>query len=143
MDNEQLLKISESHPILFYDGVCHLCNQSVQFIIKNDPNKVFRFFSLQKAYENKLLEPSGSSTQLNTVILLYHRKFYYYASAVSLTLILLGKPYQYIGKTIQVLPTFISNMIYKIVAKFRYRIFGKYESCILQTPDIKNLFLDY
>jgi predicted DCC family thiol-disulfide oxidoreductase YuxK len=128
-------------PILLFDGVCNLCNGAVQFVIERDPKAVFRFASLQSEVGQQLLmEYKVTETNLGSVILIHEGKYYAYSDAVLETGHLLGGFWQ-IFYVFKVIPTFLRNIVYRYVAKNRYRWFGKQENCWLPTPELKSRFL--
>lgn len=130
-----------NHPILFFDGVCNLCNASVQRVIKADKKEVFRFASLQSEAAQELLADTGLNPQELKSVILYHQdKFYTRSDAVLESARLLGGGWSllYICKLI---PPFIRDTIYDWVARHRYRWFGKQDACMLPTPDLKRRFL--
>jgi predicted DCC family thiol-disulfide oxidoreductase YuxK len=129
------------HPILLFDGVCNLCNSTVQFVIGQDKRAVFRFASLQSDIAQRLLKENNvTENNLNSVILIYGGRYYAYSSAVLEMLRLLGGFWQllYIFKLV---PSFLRDPIYRFVAAHRYRWFGKQESCWLPTAELKSRFL--
>jgi predicted DCC family thiol-disulfide oxidoreductase YuxK len=129
-------------PILFFDGVCNLCNKTVQFIIRNDKRKVFRFAPLQSERGEELLSriEQEQGKRPESVILLYQGKYYLRSSAVLKVAELLG------GKLLllmpgYILPAFIRDAIYDAVAGRRYKWFGKQDECMIPTPELKARFL--
>jgi predicted DCC family thiol-disulfide oxidoreductase YuxK len=131
----------EQHPILLFDGVCNLCNQTVQFIIERDKKAIFRFASLQSEYgENLLKKHQLSDKNLNSVILVYENKIYTHAAAPLEVLRLLGGFWQ-LGYVFKLVPSFLSNAVYRWVARNRYKWFGEKESCWLPTAELKSRFL--
>lgn len=129
------------HPILLFDGVCNLCNTFVQFVIQRDPEAVFRFAPLQSEIGRELSERAGLPLdELNTVVL-YDRGRFYTHSDVALQVVrrLPGLWPLLYGFTI--LPKFFRDAVYNWVARNRYRWFGKRESCMMPTPDLKRRFL--
>jgi predicted DCC family thiol-disulfide oxidoreductase YuxK len=131
----------EQYPVLLFDGVCNLCNQTVQFIIEHDKKMIFRFASLQSEYgENMLKKYQLLDNQLNSVVLIYKNKIYTHAAAPLEVLRLLGGFWQ-LGYVFKLVPPFLSNAVYRWVAKNRYKWFGKKESCWLPTAELKSRFL--
>jgi predicted DCC family thiol-disulfide oxidoreductase YuxK len=129
------------NPILLFDGVCNLCNASVQTVIKFDREAKFRFASLQSEPGKLLLEKYNiSERNLDSVILIYQGKYFSHSDAPLEICRLLGKFWQ-IFYIFKIIPPFIRNAIYRWIAKNRYRWFGKQESCWLPTPELKSRFL--
>jgi predicted DCC family thiol-disulfide oxidoreductase YuxK len=148
-------------PILLYDGVCGLCNRFVQFILRRDRNAVFRFASLQSALAADVLvrhglKPGDLDTVYVVVNLDSHRpnpdshhpnegmnEFLLARSdAVLFVLNQLGGPWRAAASLAQLLPKVLRDLAYNAVARNRYRIFGRSESCILPSAEDRNRFLD-
>jgi predicted DCC family thiol-disulfide oxidoreductase YuxK len=128
-------------PIVLFDGVCNLCNTSVQFIIEHDPAQQFRFASLQSEVGQYYALKAGLSTEdLSTILLLEGDRFYTRSTAaLRIARRLNGGWALFYGFLI--VPKFIRDAVYKFIARNRYRWFGKQESCWLPTPELKKLFL--
>lgn len=137
-----------SNPIVLYDGVCGLCNRLVQFVLKNDRNDVFRFASLQsKLAEQILVRHRLRSESLETVYVvldygLAEERVLSRLQAVVYVLQQLGGPLAYISAILRVLPAPVQNFLYRLVARNRYRVFGRYETCPLPDDDTRSKFLD-
>jgi predicted DCC family thiol-disulfide oxidoreductase YuxK len=132
--------------VVFYDGVCALCNGVVRFLIRRDELRQLRYASLQSELADRVLTPHGIDPRsLSAMVLLRdperEQTVVQGPRAVLEVLALLGGPYRLLG-TFQILPDFILDLGYGAVAKTRYRVFGKYESCPLPTPENEELFLD-
>ena len=130
-----------NHPVLFFDGVCNLCNASVQLVIKADPRAVFRFAALQSDTAKTLLADAPlQAADLKSVILWHRGKYYTQSDAVLQTARLLGRGWQllYLFKAV---PRWIRNPVYDWIARNRYRWFGQQATCMLPSPDLKNRFL--
>ncbi len=125
--------------LVIFDSECLLCNNSVQFLLKKDSKNLFVFCSLKYAFENGILP----TTQLfpDSVIYKKNEQIYTESTAVLELAKTLGFPYAliYIFKIIH---TFIRNIPYKIIARNRYSIWGKTETCFLMKPIYKAKFLD-
>jgi predicted DCC family thiol-disulfide oxidoreductase YuxK len=139
---------SGSNPILLYDGVCGLCNRLVQFVLNNDRRDVFRFASLQsKLAEQILVRHSLRSESLETVYVvldygLAEERLLSRLQAVVYVLQQLGGPLAYVSVILRVLPAPVQNFLYGLVARNRYRVFGRYETCPLPDSHTRNKFLD-
>jgi predicted DCC family thiol-disulfide oxidoreductase YuxK len=137
-----------SNPIVLYDGVCGLCNRLVQFVLKNDRNDVFRFASLQsKLAEQILVRHRLPSESLETVYVVLDYGFakerlLSRLQAVVYVLQQLGGPLAYVSAILRVLPAPVQNFLYRLVARNRYRVFGRYETCPLPDGDTRSKFLD-
>ena len=126
--------------IILFDGVCNLCNSSVQFIIKHDPNAHFYFISQQSKMGKKLIQQYHLE-EYDSIILITDKSLYLYSDAILEVVKELegGLKLLYIFRFI---PKFFRNKIYQLIAKYRYRIFGKKESCMLPSKEIESRFLD-
>jgi len=131
-----------SHPVLLFDGVCNLCDQSVQFIIKQDKQAQFRFASLQSELAKNLLKKYQlTDNQLSTVVLITDGKAFTKSTAALITLKKLGGWWSILYSFI-IIPRPIRNAIYEWIARNRYRWFGKKDQCMIPTPELKGRFLD-
>ncbi|CAN5260811.1 thiol-disulfide oxidoreductase DCC family protein [soil metagenome] len=136
------MTLQTEHPVILFDGVCNLCSSSVQFIIKHDRKKQFRFASLQGIFGQKVLKHFDlPANELNSFILLEDGKLYTSSGgALRVTKKLNGLFPLLYGFII--VPPFIRNAVYSYVAHNRYKWFGKKEACWLPSPELKALFLD-
>lgn len=129
-------------PVLFFDGVCNLCNGYVQFVIDRDPEGRFRFASLQsKAGEQVLRDLQMSEEDLKTVILFKNGRYYTH-SDVALEMARDMGGFWSLGYGLKVIPKFIRDSVYNLIAANRYRWFGKEESCRMPDPDLQSRFLN-
>lgn len=131
------------HPILFFDGLCNLCNQFVQTVIKRDKKARFRFASLQSDTGLEMLRHIRREKGYipDSLVLLYKGQVYIKSSAAIKTASLLkgGLSLLTIG---YILPRPIRDVIYDMVAKYRYKWFGKRNECMIPTPELRARFLD-
>lgn len=131
----------EQDPVIFFDGVCNLCNASVNFIIKRDRKAHFKFSSLQSDYAKEILpEELVRSNKLPSLIL--HDQSLKIKSTAALTIArsLNGLwPLLYI---FIIIPPFIRHFFYDIIATNRYRWFGKKDECMIPTPELRDRFID-
>lgn len=128
--------------VIFFDGLCNLCNGAVQFIIERDTNNVYHFASLQSDFaKNELSKFDIDTAQMNSFILLENGKIYQRSTAaLRVSKKLRGLwPLLYI---FIIIPPFIRDGFYDYIAKNRYKWFGKQESCWVPTPELKSKFLD-
>jgi predicted DCC family thiol-disulfide oxidoreductase YuxK len=127
--------------VVLFDGVCNLCSKSVQFIIKRDKAKLFRFASLQSGFGQKILQQHGmSDINFNSFILLQNGTLYTKSTgALKVAAQLNGLKW---SKIFFAVPAFIRDGVYGIIARNRYKWFGKKEACWLPTPALKYRFLD-
>lgn len=128
------------NPVLLFDGVCNLCNGAVQQIIKADKKEIFRFASLQSDYGQKQLEQFNlKENYLKTIVLIHNDKAYDRSDAALEIARLLGGFWIafYIFK---IVPPFVRNAVYNFISNNRYKWFGKQESCMIPTAELKRRF---
>ena len=136
-----------SNPIVFYDGVCGLCNRLVRFLLKRDRHDRLRFASLQSEFAASLLKRHGlDSRDLDTVYLVLDYKqsserVLARSDAILYLLRQLGGVWGIAGLG-RVLPKWVRDGVYKIIAGNRYRVFGKYDTCLLPEEKHRHKFLD-
>jgi predicted DCC family thiol-disulfide oxidoreductase YuxK len=141
------LSKSEPNPVVLYDGVCGLCNRLVQFILKRDTTDRFRFASLQSDFAQQLMTRHGVDPHdLDTVYVvkdhgLSNERLLARSDAILFMLSQLGSIWK-LSSVGRVLPRALRDAVYKIVARNRYRVFGKHESCMLPEPKHRAKFLD-
>jgi predicted DCC family thiol-disulfide oxidoreductase YuxK len=136
-------------PILLYDGVCGLCNRLVQFILRRDRKAIFRFASLQSSVAAKILtRHGGNPTDLDTVyaVLNHDRpdeRLLSRSDAVIFALKQLGAPWRAAASLLQLLPKFLLDPAYNLIARHRYRIFGRSDTCTMPKDADHIRFLDH
>jgi predicted DCC family thiol-disulfide oxidoreductase YuxK len=136
------------HPILLYDGVCGLCNRFVQFILRRDRNAIFHFASLQSALAARILtRHNANPTDMDTVyVVLNHElpdeSLLSRSEAVLFVLKQLEGIYRPTASLLQLLPKFFRDAAYNAIARRRYRIFGRSETCVLPSDQDRPRFLD-
>lgn len=125
-----------------FDGVCNLCNNTVQFILKRDKKKQFLFGSLQgKAGQQLLRQFNLPTADFNSFVLAEGDRFYTRSTAVLRMLKRLGGGWSLLYGFI-VVPKFIRDGIYNWVARNRYKWYGRRDECMIPTPELKARFLD-
>ena len=126
--------------IILFDGECNFCDASVQFIIKRDPHGYFRFAALQSEVGEDLKKKHLIADKMDSVIVIDNNTVYDSSDAA----LAICRHLNGIWKgfyLLKVLPKPFRNSVYKIIAKNRYKWFGKKDSCTIPTPDIRNRFL--
>lgn len=127
--------------IILFDGVCNLCNSSVQFVIKHDTQQKFKFASLQSDVAKSILHDLAADTNsFNSVILVEEGKVHYRSTAALRIAKQLSFPYNLLYAFI-IIPPFIRNAVYDYIAKNRYKWFGKQEECWVPTPELADRFI--
>ena len=126
--------------VVIFDGVCNLCNRSVQFIIKYDKKNKFKFASLQSNFgQNILIKNNMSITNFNSFLLLEGQKIYTRSTGALRVVKQLDSLWPTLYALI-IIPPFIRNALYSWIANNRYIWFGKKDTCLLPTPDLKERF---
>ena len=129
------------NPIILFDGYCNLCNHSVQFVIRNDPQKQFKFAALQSEIGQQLLKKGGLlGLGNNTFILIESEQYYTRSTAALRVLRLLGGYWPYLY-SLRIIPSFLRDAVYRFVARYRYRFWGKKDECMMPTKDLQDRFL--
>lgn len=128
------------HSVIFFDGVCNLCNASVQFAIEHDKKDVFRFTALQGDYAKNILTKFNLNPEnMNSIILMEDDKLYNKSSAALRIAKRLNGIFPILYVFI-VVPKFIRDWFYDIIAKNRYKWWGKQKSCWVPSPELKSKF---
>ncbi|MEO7446593.1 MAG: DCC1-like thiol-disulfide oxidoreductase family protein [Ferruginibacter sp.] len=129
-------------PIIFFDGVCNLCNQAVQVVIKNDPKKNFHFAPLQGKKGTALLQDPRLKEGLpDSFILRKNGQLFFRSRAALETARYLKFPFPLLYGFI-IVPPFIRDAVYNWIARNRYRWFGKKNECMVPSPELKKRFYD-
>lgn len=132
----------KDHTLILFDGVCNLCNSSIQFIIKNDKKHRFLFASLQSdAGQQILLQNNRENLEFDSILLIENGKIYEKSEAILRISKKLSGGYPLLYAFI-IIPRFIRDFIYTKIAKNRYQWFGKQEVCMTPTKELKVKFLD-
>lgn len=131
-----------SYSILFFDGVCNLCNASVDFVVSKDRNRKFRYAPLQSETAKKVLGNTSINLENPSSFVLYHQGTILRKSSAALKVAqLLGFPLSLVS-VFFIIPKFIRDWVYSVIADNRYKWFGKKETCRLPTESERELFLD-
>ena len=134
----------DDQPVIFFDGVCNFCNGIVNLIIRKDKNKLFFFSALQSEYAKKFLENRISYTvqgDPETIILFYKGTFYQKTDAVIEISRMIGGAFL-IFMILKIFPRFLRDFGYDLFARVRYFIFGKKETCMVPSPELRSRFLN-
>ncbi len=127
--------------IMLFDGVCNFCDAAVQFIIQRDPQKKIFFTPLQSERAQKILAGTSYTHDLTTMIYIENGTLYTKSSAfLKITRHLSGMwPLLY---GFLIFPRFVRDFFYDLIAKNRYKLFGKKDQCAIPTADVRDRFLD-
>jgi predicted DCC family thiol-disulfide oxidoreductase YuxK len=129
--------------IILFDGVCNLCNSAVKFVIKHDKKDVFRFVALQSDLGREILNYIGiDAKNIDSIVLYEPGVAYYYKSDAALQIARSLDGLFSFGTVFKIIPTGIRNYLYDYIAKNRYEWYGKKESCMVPTPELKIKFLE-
>ncbi|WP_252936640.1 thiol-disulfide oxidoreductase DCC family protein [Roseivirga pacifica] len=132
----------ENQDVLLFDGVCNLCNGAVNFIIDHDPKGHFKFAALQSDFGQEKLKELGYNQQdFDSLVLLSGDKVYKKSSAALRIAKKLSGLYPLLYVFI-IIPPFIRHGVYDIIAKNRYKWWGKRDSCRMPTPELRARFVD-
>jgi predicted DCC family thiol-disulfide oxidoreductase YuxK len=133
--------------LVLYDGVCGLCSRLLQFLLKHDHRAVFNFASLQSATGKAIVERCGGDPHELTsfYVLANYRtpasRFFTKSRAALFVAGELGWPWKSI-RVAGILPTALLDRLYDVVARTRYRVFGRYEQCLVPRPEFRSRFVD-
>ena len=128
--------------IILFDGVCNLCNASVNFIIDRDPKQKFKFAALQSDLGQLFLIQNNFDTQkFDSIVLVENGKVFQKSTAALRIAKELKGAWGILYYAFIWIPPFVRNIFYNLIAKYRYVFFGKSESCRMPTPELKARFL--
>lgn len=126
--------------IVLFDGQCVFCDHSVQFILKRDVDEVFQFASLQSDVGQQLLNQYNVDPSMDSIVVIYKNKVYIQSDAA----IVIAQQFKGIWKLlvlVKIVPRWLRNKIYALIAKNRYRLFGQMDTCRIPTKEERRRFL--
>ena len=135
------------YPVLLYDGVCSFCNSTVKFVLKHDHRGSMRFAALQSGYAYDLLQSRPDLRNIDTVVLYEpgeensEGRFFTRSKAALRIVSYLGGLWS-LCAVLYVVPRPIRDYLYDTFARYRYRWFGKYDTCPIPSPEVRSRFLD-
>lgn len=136
------MELPRNKKIILFDGVCNLCDATVQFLIKHDKKDIFRFVALQSALGQEITQYIGVDTSKTDSIILYEPgKAYYYKAQAALEIASEIGGFYSLLSVFKVLPNGFNNAVYDYVARNRYKWYGKKDACMLPTAETKAKFL--
>ena len=138
---DEIERISLEHPVMFFDGECIFCTKALQFFIKVDTEELIRYTTLQSEEGQLLMDRLHISEDMDSVLLVDNGQ-YFTRSDVTFHLM---KKMKYPWRALSILiyiPKVIRDFFYGIVAKYRYKIFGKYDQCMIPSAEQKHLFIN-
>jgi predicted DCC family thiol-disulfide oxidoreductase YuxK len=134
--------------LVFYDGVCALCNGVVTFLLKRDRAATFRFAPLQSEIARQLLTPEGiDPAALDSLVVVSgwqtsHQRILVRSAGVLHAMSQLGGMWRVLAGAARILPRPVADVIYSAVARVRYTVFGKLDVCRVPPPEWRNRFLE-
>ena len=138
-----MITIPENKQLILFDGICNLCNRSVQFVIKHDKKDKFLFTALQSNIGRKIIQELNIDTSKTDSILLFiPDKGLSIKSTAALYIAKHLRPPINILLIFIIIPNFIRNWIYDLIARKRYKWFGRTNECMIPSPEIKAKFLE-
>ncbi len=126
--------------IVLFDGECHFCNQSVQFIIKRDPKVHFNFAHLSSKTGRQLMLDLNIPADSDSLILIQGNTYFIESTAALKISKKLNKAWPLLYSFI-IVPKFLRNFVYRLIANNRYTLFGKAKSCKILKPIDQQRFL--
>jgi len=137
--------MEQSSTIILFDGVCNLCNGVVRFVIARDPRAHFRFAALQSDAARRVCAEVGATPPAavdpDTIIVIVNGRAVERSDAALAIASRLPFPWPMFG-VLRILPRGLRDWLYRLVAKNRYRWFGKSDTCMMPTPELRGRFID-
>jgi predicted DCC family thiol-disulfide oxidoreductase YuxK len=134
--------VADPRPVVLFDGLCTVCDASVQAILKRDTEGVFRFASLQGEFGREVLKRNGlPADELQTLILLEDGKTLFRSTAVLRILRRLGGFWR-LSYALRFIPVALRDSAYRLFARNRHKFFGRKETCRIPTAEVRSRFID-
>lgn len=135
------MDLPKNNTILLFDGVCNLCNSWVQFILPRNKSQSIIFGSLQSESGQKLLKENRlPHKEFDTLIVIDQGKVYKKSQAVFFLIKQLDFPWP-LFSIFRIIPRCISDRVYDLIARSRYKVFGKLDQCMIPDENVKDRFL--
>jgi len=146
-DGQLMVETTVNAPVLLYDGVCGFCNKTVQMILERDPAGTMRFAALQSDYGRAVVERHTSLRGVDSVVFVENanggsRERVFVRSDAALKVVAYLGGFWKIFLAAYVVPKPLRDYFYDLFARNRYRVFGKYDACMLPPPEVRSRFLD-
>lgn len=139
--NTTIPYIQNNDKIIMFDGKCKLCNIWCKLVIRYDKNYIFKLVSMQSEKGQAILIQLKQPTEyFETMLLIENNNIYHKSTAFLRIVRLLSFPVNFLS-VFKIFPNFLRDFIYDHIAQNRYKLFGKYEQCILPSADHKNRYL--
>ena len=138
-----MIQLPNHKQLILFDGVCNLCNSSINYVIKHDKENVFMFAPLQSQTGEEIIMKFNLDTSITDSILLYSQEKGLKIKSTAAIVIAskLGFPRNILSLFL-IIPAFIRNWVYDYVANNRYKWYGKKDACMIPTPELKAKFLE-
>lgn len=141
---ENEIDIPKGKHIILFDGVCNFCNDSVRFVMKRDKKDLYRYASLQSELGQKMTSERGiDTTEVDSTVLIIPNEAYYIKSDAALQISKHLTGLYPLLNLFSIIPSSIRDFFYDIIARNRYKWFGKKEECQIPTPEERAKFLDF
>jgi predicted DCC family thiol-disulfide oxidoreductase YuxK len=133
--------------LVLYDGVCGLCNRLLQFLLTHDDRRAFAFASLQSSIgRSTVLRFGGDPDELTSFYVVANYRapnatFFARSEAALFVAGELGWPWK-AAASFRALPTALLDPVYNVIARYRYRVFGRFDHCVIPRPEFKRRFID-
>lgn len=138
----EIAELPNDKKIILFDGVCNLCNSSVQYVIQRDKKDEFRFVALQSELGQKIIKHIGiANSNIDSIVLYLPGIAYYYKSSAVIEIAKSLQGFFNYGMLFRFLPNALRDVVYDYIARNRYKWYGKKESCMIPTPELKAKFL--
>ena len=142
-----MVETTAEAPVLLYDGVCGFCNKTVQMILDHDRRGTMRFAALQSDYGRGVVGRHAELRGVDSVVFVENspgggERVFVRSDAALRVLEYLGGAWRLLLFAARVVPKPVRDFFYDLFARHRYRLFGKYESCMLPPPEVRSRFLD-
>jgi predicted DCC family thiol-disulfide oxidoreductase YuxK len=132
--------MSTAEQIILFDGVCNFCNGSVNFLIKRDPNGIFKFAPLQSEIGQQLITKNNITGEIDSIILVKENIVYIKSDAL-IEIIKELKWYWKMLIIVKIIPKKFRDLLYDLIANNRYKWFGKRDSCMIPDENVKSRFI--
>ena len=137
-----MIELPKNKKIILFDGVCNLCSGAVQYVIAHDKKDVFRFTALQSDLGQEILKHIGiNPNEIDSIVMYEPGVAYYYKSTAAIEIARHFGGVFHFGTIFKIMPRFLRDSIYDYVARNRYKWYGKKESCMIPTAELKSKFL--
>ena len=133
--------LNDKSNIIFFDGVCNLCNFWVKYVVRNDTDFVFYFSSLQSEFATNFLTENNIKSDFETIIFFTDGKFLKQSNAIVSILFKIGGFNRFLSRIIKHLPVKFRDGLYKFISRNRYQLFGKKEHCVIPDKNLNKRFL--